>query len=226
MLLKANGKCIDTLPISSLFTQEEAYADTIVFEVDRHYNGMDLAEFAFTMRGVTESGGEAQSELQVTVDEEVLQLRWNVSEQFTAEGGTLQLDLLAVKYDDSEADPAADAPDHILRYQLPPVQVRALPDSDRVMDNASYTAFLLEVKETAENGIAEMSAILTEFESQQTDYDQQLTDMEKHLQTLKTRVDTHDEQIAAITPIAVLTQTEYDALEAPDESTLYVIKAE
>ena len=72
MVLKAIGKYIDTLPINDLLSQEEVLADSVVFEVGRFYNGYDLAEFTFFMRGVTESRGETQTELTMEVQDEVL----------------------------------------------------------------------------------------------------------------------------------------------------------
>ncbi len=231
MILKANGKYIDTMPIGTLFSQEEAYADTIVFEVDRFYNGMDLADFSFAIRGVTESGGETQADLTVTAEETLLQLHWQVGEQFTAEGGVLQLDLFAVWYEDPDADRAAQPPDRILRYQLPPVQVRPLPDSSRTLDSRSYTAFLLEVRETADNAIAEINETVAEFEENKTDYSIRILSCERNITLLKNRSDTQAEEIAALqeqaaglTPIVMLTQEEYDALETPDSSVLYVIR--
>ena len=65
-MLKAIGKFIDTLPLRTLFSQEERCADTIVIETDRYYNGYDLAGYTFLMRGVTPSGGETEQMLEKT----------------------------------------------------------------------------------------------------------------------------------------------------------------
>ncbi len=223
MILRANGKRIDTLPIRHLLSQEEHFADTIVFEVARFYNGMDLSAFTYTIRGVTEGGGETQAPLTMEVHDEVLHLRWQVSDQFTAEGGTLRLDLFAVCYDSPEADPAAEAPDHVLRYQLPPIEICARPDSEGGLEGQSYTAFLLEVKAAAEDGIAAMNAISDEFDAKASSYDATLTVLDKRVISLAARVTENETAIAAATPVVVLTQEEYDALEEPDAGTVYVI---
>lgn len=247
MVLKANGKLIDTLPIHSLFSQEEHYADTIVFEVARFHNGMDLAEFTFAIRGVTPSGGETQTALAMQVQEQTLRLLWEVSDQFTAEGGTLRLDLFAFRYDDPEADRTTTPPDHVLRYQLPDVEVHPLPESEGTLDSKSYTAFLLEVKETAEDAITVMNGIVSDFEAGAAAYDARLTTVEKQsaandvqIETLQERhaalserVTSNEtgiallrEDIAAHTPVVPLTQAEYDAIASPAPLTVYVIYEE
>ncbi len=192
MKLKAIGKCIDTLPIANLLSQEEHLADTITFEVDRYHNGMDLAEFTFMIRGVTESGGETESALTVQVQGEVLLLSWTVNDRFTAEGGTLALDLYA--YHDAD-DPAAEPPACILRYQLPPVEVRSLPESDSILETHSYTDFLLEVKSTANDAIAAMEAIKAEFEAAAADFTAQAQQYDERIAALNNTVNTHDTAI-------------------------------
>ena len=94
-MLKAIGKFIDTLPLRTLFSQEERCADTIVIETDRYYNGYDLAAYTFLMRGVTPSGGETEQMLEKTVLEDTIRLSWTVAPPFTCEAGTLALDLAA-----------------------------------------------------------------------------------------------------------------------------------
>lgn len=159
-MLKAIGKYIDTLPLMRLFSQEERYADTVTIEVDRYHDGYDLSHFRFMMRGITESGGETESILLIKVAEEnVLRIEWNVSPEFTAEGGMLSLDMFAYRYDDG-TDATTEPPDVLVRYQLPPILVRPLPDSDHKIDSGSYTVFLLEVRRTAEEGIAQISRLV------------------------------------------------------------------
>ncbi len=212
MVLKAIGKFIDTLPIADLLSQEEALADTVVFEVDRCYNGMDLSEFAFYMRGVTESGGETLAELAKEVDAEVIRLYWNVGLDFTTEAGELALDLFACDAAEAEA-----APSHVIRYQLPCVKVRGLPESETVLETHSYTDFLMQVKETANDAIAIIEKMVKDFEDELVDY-------EAHVAQLERDVRANTEAIAALTPIVTLTQSEFDALEEPQDGTLYVVK--
>ena len=201
-MLKADGKFIDTMPVQQLFSQEEARADTIVIEVDRYYGAHDLAEFLFIMRGITPSGGETEAVLEKETDEETIRLSWEVGPGFTQEPGSLALDLFAYRYEE-EADPEEDPPDYLLRYQLPPVQVRALPDGTHVLDETSYTAFLLEVRATAEAAIEEI--------------DDAAGAVQTELRRIAAKVD-------AQPPIVILTQSQYDALPVKDPGTLYVIR--
>lgn len=194
MILKAIGKCIDTMPIANLLSQEERLADTITFEVDRYHNGMDLADFTFILRGVTESGGETQTTLVTEVQEDVLRLRWDINDKFTVEAGTLALDLFAYSYDEG-ADAANEPPTCILRYQLPPVQVRGLPESDSILETHSYTDFLLEVKAAANDAIAAMEAIKAEFEAAAAAFTAQAAQYDEKIAELTTTVNTHDTAI-------------------------------
>lgn len=194
MVLKAIGKYIDTLPVNELFSQEEHLADTVTFEVDRFYNGYDLAKFTFFMRGVTESGGEAQTELTVTEDEDTVQLHWHVNDSFTAEAGTLSLDLYGACYA-ADADPAEDMPEAIIRYQLPPVQVRALPDSEGTLDSHSYTEFLLEVKAAANDGAAVIEQKTAEFEENYGSYEERLAVLETKLTAMERMMQDHENRL-------------------------------
>ncbi len=208
MVLKAIGKWIDTLPIRDLLSQEEAMADAVTFEIDRFHDGEDLAEFGFWMRGVTESGGETESPLTMEMLENVIRLQWLVNGNFTVEAGTLALDLYGCRYAE-DADPAEDTPDCIIRFQLPAIYVRGLPESESVLERHSYTDFLLEVKGAVNDGIAMIEAETAAFEEKIPDYDTQLTAMEHRMD--------------AMIPILVMTEAEYAALETPDAGTLYVL---
>lgn len=186
-MLKAIGKTIDTLPLASLFSQEEKYADTVQIEVDRFYGTHDLAGFSFLLRGVTPSGGETECMLTKTVREETLLLSWTVSEDFTSEPGELQLDLAACHYAEGD-DPSEDEPDVVLRYQMPPVRVRPLPDAMHTLDTQSYTVFLLQVRAAAEEGIAEMTALTDEFADKIDAYDAHFQSLDNSVTSLGTRV--------------------------------------
>ena len=216
MILKAIGKCIDTLPIADLLSQEEVLADTVVFEVDRFHDGLDLAEFSFCLRGVTQSGGEVMVELPTEIQEQTIRLFWAVGQGFTAEAGTLSLDLFASVFE-KNADPTQDTPTHVIRYQLAPVQVRPLPESDTILETHSYTDFLMQVKETANTAISVIEAMVLDFENEIVNY-------ENAIRKLENDVSANTAAIAALTPIVTLTQSEYDALEAPQDGTLYLIK--
>ncbi len=196
-MLKAIGKFIDTLPLKHLLSLEESQADTVIIEVDRYYNHHDLMNFVFVMRGVTESGTETQTELAASgfADEDTIRLTWNISSLFTTEPGTLFLDLLAYQYEDPETDASQNPPDYILRYQLPPVQIRDIPKgTSEATDQDNYTAFWIQVKTALSNlqtAVAAQSA---------------------QIQELQNRIS-----------ILVMTKAEYDELDPPDPNTLYVL---
>ncbi len=236
MVLKAIGKYIDTLPINDLLSQEEVLADSVVFEVGRFYNGYDLAEFTFFMRGVTESRGETQTELTMEVQEEVLRLCWKIDGSFTAEAGRLSLDLYGCLYA-ADAEPSVEAPEAVIRYQLPPVQVRALPESEGVLDSQSYTEFLLEVRAAANDAIEMIEQATAEFEEKIPEYDAALShiiqtivqqdSMIKELKSkaaeLDARVADLETRMAGVKPVVSITQSAFEALEEPDPDTLYVV---
>lgn len=232
-MLKANGKYIDTLPVQQMFSQEENRADTITIEVDRFYGTHDLADFLFVMRGITESGGETEVFLGKTVGEKTIQLTWEVSAGFTKESGTLALDMFAYRYEE-EADVTESAPDYLLRYQLPPVQVRELPDGSHKLDEQSYTAFLLKVRETAEQAIEEITSATGEVQSELKRLDRvveyvntAVTEvMTPEIVGIRERTDELEFAVNHMTPIVILTEEAYQALAVKDENTLYVIRSE
>lgn len=226
-MLKAIGKNIDTMPIQRLLSQEEARTDTVTIEVDRFHGTHDLSEFSFMMRGITESGGEAEAFLHKTVEKNVIRLEWEIGPAFTKEAGTLSLDLLAYRYAE-EAEPGEDAPDYLLRYQLPAIEIRALPDGSHVLDEQSYTAFLLQVRETAERFLAEIadkeSAVWEEIRT----INREILEQRMFNMGTETNINSHNERITAIentlVKIVILTESEYAALEEKDAKTLYVVK--
>lgn len=196
-MLKAIGKYIDTMPLMRLFSQEERFADTVTIEVDRYHDGHDLAHFRFMMRGITESGGETETPLLIAVaSEEVLQLKWEVAPEFTLEGGTLSLDLFAYQYEDG-TDPETEPPDVLVRYQLPDVFVRPLRDHDHTLEEHSYTAFLLEVRRTAENAIAEIEHMVEEGILPEL-LENRIEAAEAAITQLRSTLASHTDSIAAI----------------------------
>ena len=207
-MLKAIGKYIDTLPLARLFSQEEDNVDTVVIEVDRFYGAYDLSDFTFIMRGITKSGGETETELEKEVLDTVLHLKWNVSSLFTAEAGTLFLDLLAYCYQNAEADRTQTTPDYLLRYQLPSVEVRGFPDNTHTLEGQSYSDMLAQIREV----FASASAMQTTVNTHDT-----------MIRVLSATVSADHEQLIEIPAIAVMTQAQYNALENPDESTLYIL---
>ena len=207
-MLKAVGKWIDTLPLKNLFSQEEHQIDKVIIETDRYYHTQDLAGFTFIMRGVTPSGGETETQLEKEILENTIRLTWTVSSEFTAEAGTLQLDLFAYVYQNPDTDRTQNPPDILLRYQLPAVEVRGLPDDTHTLDTQSWSEMLAQIREA----LASTSAMQTTVNTLNT-----------MIQVLSATVTQDHERLQAIPDILVMTQEAYDELENPDENTLYVL---
>ncbi|MEE5992686.1 MAG: hypothetical protein V3G42_05530 [Oscillospiraceae bacterium] len=221
-MLKAVGKFIDTLPLEQLFSQEEHRSDTVTIEIDRYYGEHDMTDFHFIMRGVTESGSEMEAVLDnYESDGIIIHLAWEVGKEFTAEAGLLALDLVAYHYPEG-ADPVEDEPDVIIRYQLPAIRIRALPDATHPLESHSYTEFLLQVRNAAEENLAEINAIVEQFR-----YDLNVTQLNERLEALELLTAQLSQELHSfeqrVYPNVNLTQDEYNALNPPLANTLYII---
>ncbi len=230
-MLKAIGKYIDTMPIHHLLSQEEARADTVTIEVDRYHDGLDLSGFLFLMRGVTPSGGETESFLLKEVHEDTITLTWEIGAKFTQEAGKLELDLVAYQYAE-EADPEVDAPDHLLRFQLPPINVRGLPTAEHILDERSYTNFLLTVREMEKHVEEIYTAITAEDSELRAEVKRLRSELDALDDLIRTEMQTmladHENRIGTMeknwVKIVILTEAEYEALTEKEEKTLYVVK--
>lgn len=200
LLLKANGKFIDTLPLKGLIAQQECNADFVTIELDRYYRSLDLSKFQFVMRSVTESGAETQVILERTELSSVIHLLWRIDRSFTAESGKLLLELIGYRYLNTEVDYTQTLPDYVLRYQLPPIEVRGLIKGNH------------EPEESDSN-----NSVITmiQFKEALVNLQENMTTQVNQIQELQDRI-----------KIIVLTQEEYDAIENPDENQqiLYIIK--
>ncbi|MDE5770506.1 MAG: hypothetical protein K2I06_02590 [Ruminococcus sp.] len=118
----ANGKNIPTYSFGNLFTQGERLADTINIIVDRFYNDTDLSNASFLMKGVTEDGWEINQVIaSKRADIKKINLKWNVSGDFTINCGNLQLELSAYY-------PKNDEINTIIKYSMPSVYVKPSPN--------------------------------------------------------------------------------------------------
>ena len=181
------------------------------------------------MRGVTKSGGETEALLEKEVQDQVIRLRWTVGGDFTKEKGELQLDMVACSYAEG-SDPETDAPECILRYQMPPVQVRGLPDDEEILDTKSYTIFLLQVRETAEQAITQVNQLIENFKTEVLKgYDVRISTLDAKIEDLRSSmlsIRNSVEELKAQTKLLAVTRAEYEALDPPDADTVYVIKDE
>lgn len=205
MILKAVGKYIDTLPLKNLLSQEESHVEHIIIEIDRYYNALDLANFTFVMRGITESGAETEVILSKRELLTSIRLKWEIGRLFTTESGKLSLDLYAYYYENPETDRTQNLPDYVLRYQLPPIEIRGLPDShyEQSEPENSVTA-MIQFREA-----------LTQLQANDTVQANAISSHNDRILELQDRI-----------KIVVLTQAEYDTLENLNNKVLYVIKDE
>lgn len=118
MEIFAKGKNIPTYAFGNLFVQGENFADTICFVIDRYYNGRDLMDCSFIIRGVTEENWEVDQILFGEADDDKIRLEWSVSNEFTHNSGTLSLELSASvqnEYGDEYT---------VIKFDMPPVCVK------------------------------------------------------------------------------------------------------
>ncbi|MDE6005091.1 MAG: hypothetical protein K2G88_06865 [Oscillospiraceae bacterium] len=202
MILKAIGKYIDTLPLKNLISQEESHMDLVIIEVDKNYKTLDLSEFQFVMRGITESGAVTEVILEKKILNTVIRLLWKVERLFTVESGKLVLDLVAYYYN-PETDCTQNLPDYVLRYQLPPIEIHGLPDSNHVQ----------ELPEESVTNKIQLWESLTQLQENTTTQANQITTINYQIQELENRI-----------KIIVLTQSEYDSIKNPQNQILYIIK--
>lgn len=115
--LKSNGKEIDTRPIRYLATEGEKNADVICIEINRYYSNVDLSACTFVMRGVNASGEIAEQVLKKRMENNVLILKWQITEAFTAIPGRLQLELRGMSDDTL-----------IIKYRMQPITIHRSVD--------------------------------------------------------------------------------------------------
>lgn len=202
MVLTAQGKNIPTYPIGSLFIQGEKYADTIYIVIDRFYNGWDLSECSFAIKGETESGEAVTSALLFETQENKLRLEWRVSGLFTQRAGKLLLELTASLVE-------GDITRCIVRYDMAPVAVKpAITGTNEVIpDTAEQT--ISQVNQAAADGLSQIRAEIEAFDIDSVS--RRLDVMEDACMTFLARPE-----------VVAVTQEEYDSSEHK-ENSLYII---
>lgn len=230
MILKAIGKCIDTLPISALLSQEEAEVDVVTLEVDRFHDGTDLADFCFIMRGCTPSGGKMQQSLPKETYEDVIRLEWRIGGAFTAQAGELKLDLFACENPES--------PMQVIRYQLAPIQVREVPPPGEAVQNSELVYLLARIQKEADKAVERIKSIqpslaeerllaaenaVSQMQTATEILQQWCASMENILSGLLERINSLESTVEAIPSIVTLTADAYAAMDSPDADTLYLV---
>lgn len=97
MVLKAVGKYIETLGISTLLTHGEKNADIIYFQLDKIYDTIDLSSCEFVLRVQNSKDIKIDITLEKYLTDEYIMLKFIVDETITAVNGELKLELRALK---------------------------------------------------------------------------------------------------------------------------------
>lgn len=205
MEVYAKGKNIPTFTFGNLFTEGESYADTIIFYVERYYNGADLLDFEFSIKGVNENGYSAVQTLFPRDCGEYVALDWAVSDYFTVRAGKLSLELRACNV-------SAEPDDIIVKYVMPPVYVNPSPTGTNEVIPDTSEQVVSEINTAASEGIREIQTLIDSFD----------------ISAVEQRLDTMDENISvflARPEVIPVTQSRYDTT-VHKENALYVIVKE
>ena len=194
--LKVSHKDLNTSPIRTLMRTGENNADTVVIEMDRFYGGYDLSEFGFIMEGRNASDTLAVANLSVDILEDILKIYFVVTSDFTAVSGKLKLTLKALNPADNTC----------IIFTGGEVEVVGNSNEDCLPADIGEQ-LLLQIEEAIADFKAQISSVAEELVAEEIE--KQLPDNYVTSDTVKTLV--------------TLTQEEYDALSAPDDSTMYVI---
>lgn len=192
----AKSKDLNTSPIRSLMRNGEENADRVIICLPRFYGKHDLSEFGFIMEGVNSQNTLCAQTLVTEYDDENVNLKWDISKSFTAVSGPLKLTLKALK---PESDVA-------IMFDGNEVEVCGEDNSQFIPADTSVT--LLEEFERA---IADFSAKIGEIAE------------EKVTEALAVHLNGEFVTSNDIRRIEFISQSDYDALENPDNTVLYFI---
>ncbi|MBR6985221.1 MAG: hypothetical protein IKH75_17150 [Ruminococcus sp.] len=203
MEVYANGKNIPSYQFGDLFVQGEKFADTINFVIDRTYNGIDLVNCSFCIKGLTSENWEVEQVLPYMqlIGSNKISLAWNVSDNFTFNSGTLQLEIRA-----SMGDAV------IIKYSMPPVQVKPAVNGKNGPLPETVEQAVSQITEATAAGLARLQQLMDEFD----------------LDTVSARLDRIEEETAtylARPEVIAMTRSEYEAAQHK-ENSLYVITEE
>ena len=82
--LKAKGKEIETLPITSLLRQGENNADRITIQLPLVYDNLDLSRLEYKIYGTNWRGEQGSQPLEKQIKSDAIVLIWRVSSDFTS----------------------------------------------------------------------------------------------------------------------------------------------
>ncbi len=120
MLIDIIGKRMITTSLQNKLVKGEENAHTVKLVLPMEYDGLDLSELSYKMRG---SIGETNAEqvLQKEVVNNEVVLTWVISRNFTAESGMLTLELIGLSYEREV----------VIRFTAHPVEV--FEGADRIV---------------------------------------------------------------------------------------------
>lgn len=205
MRVYANGKNISTHSFGNVFVQGERYANSIVFVLERTYEGIDLLDCDFSIRGVNEAGGECQQILSPVSDKANVLLFWSVNEYFTAVAGKLELELRA-------SFTAENGEECVLKYQMAPVTVSPSPEgSDAVIPDTSEQ-IISQINAAASEGVKQIQQAIESFDTEAIE--ERLDNMDSNIEVFLARPE-----------VIPVTREQYDSTEHK-KNALYVIVKE
>lgn len=205
MEIYAKGKNIPTFAFGNLFTEGECFADTITFYIERFYNGIDLMDFSFLIKGVNESNYEAVQSLFPKDCGDYIALEWSVSSYFTVRAGKLELELRA-------SNGKSEPENIVVKYAMPPVYVNPSPEGTNAVVPDTAEQLMSGIADAVASGVTEIQETIDSFD----------------ITAVEERLDNMDENISvflARPEVIPVTRSEYDTT-AHKQNSLYVIVKE
>ncbi|MCM1314913.1 MAG: hypothetical protein NC205_01715 [Prevotella sp.] len=224
----SNGKNIPTYSFGNLFVQGEKFADTINISLERFYNNSDISGYKFMIVGLAEDDSESnQVIIPEIIHDNLINLKWNVSEDFTARSGKLRLELRAFEETDGEINT-------IIKYDMSPVNVKPtingknepLPETNEQFIN-SMAVVTGECLEQLQNSVNSANVALQESINNFNIWVQgQINSF--NLEETKNRLDSIEADTAvylARPEVIPVTRSEYNSTEHK-KNALYIITGE
>ena len=224
----SNGKNIPTYSFGNLFVQGEKFADTINISLERFYNNSDISGYKFMIVGLAEDDSESnQVIIPEIIHDDLINLKWNVSENFTARAGKLRLELRAFEESDGEINT-------IIKYDMSPVNVRPtlngknepLPEtSEQFINNMAVVTG--ECLEQLQNSVNSANVVLQESINNFNIWVQEQINS-FNLEETQNRLDSIEADTAvylARPEVIPVTRSQYNSVEHK-KNALYVITGE
>ena len=207
MQIIAKGKNIDTHLLKNLLIQGEKNSETVIFLVDRFYNGVDLNNCTFMIKGVTEGDAEAEQALTKVAHDEKISVIWNISEDFTTESGRLILEMRAILIDEE-----TETETLVLKYDMADINVKPSPIGSTAPVPSAVEQAINLINAATADGLSQIQALIDSFDIEALL--ERLAEVEEKLDELLQRPE-----------IQPVTQQEYDRIQHL-ANVLYIIVEE